>query len=714
MENINSSIDTYNILEFSKKNNSDESLVLDEYKNESSIFDENNCLTNSISDNYKSLEEVFQKAQDKQGIIGQAWNGFKNLTNLGFGSDDVAAEIEQYKQGKITYEEALEAIESYEDKQDGAISLISNTLSGLLTAGFAISTGGIGALFMGALVGGVANAGFKTIDRASNNVKNDALDVNEVVKDGLTGAVDGFVSAATAGLVKAPVAGQTIKEVIKLGAIQGAKAGAITGAATGAADYTINTVADKEQFTIDGLVSTTAQNALSGVVFGGLFGGISGGLAQKKLSSTYKSEIEIKHNDNLDIEIDNDFQSKRYLDNFNENNKSQAIVGEAYDEKIKELNNLSKKSQKMARKYDSQLDEAAYQFDGVFAKNDDIELVTARAKGQNSIFSKLAKKNIEDLKELDTMTQCCDAIGDAIGVRVQVKNLDYSETTEIVETILEKNGISASFDDFLRYIQGDKIDDETKQAFLSVSDEIIDSLKTKQTQSVVSQLCDGIRDGSVKITELNNYGDEITSYFTNKQIHEIIDAYSDAVKNEVVVQQKPLKVVSNSSLMDLSETEVLPRDVVKWVKTNDNGVNVEFSQIIKGAKKESGYTSGQMNTKHVLNNSKIVNGELQIRGVEVNGFAEVEHIPYDIRKGKIFSDDSKYSEIYNLIKTMSDDNYSKYNEYLAATYKTLRMKELGLLGTNAPMPKIGEFIKEGISALDLAKLDIDGLMNISK
>ncbi len=702
MENYSLNPELYNFLDLSKENGACNSLKTSNSEDEASIFSAN------------SLKETFENVQDEQGIIGKFWDGFKNLTNLGLSSSDVIDKIEQYEQGKISYNEAIEAIEGYQDKQDGAVSLISNTITGVATAGFAVATGGVGALLMGAVVGGATNAGLKTLDRATNNIENDALNLKEIAKDGLIGATDGLVSAATAGFVKAPIAGQTVKQAVKQGVVQGAKAGVVTGASTGAADYTINTVVDGKEFKISDLINITAQNALSGALFGGLFGGISGGLAQNKLNSANKTEFKITHNENLEVQIDNELQAKNYLDNFNKNAKTDAITGKAYNAKIDELNGLSQKSEVLAKKFDSQLDEAAYQVNSVFGGNDDVQKITARSKSQESTFSKLAKKNIENNRMFETLDECYDAIGDAIGARIQMKNLTKDETAKIVNSILEDFEINATFDDFVAYIQNGKAStDEMTNALSRVKDEIIDSLKTKQMQSAVDQLCEGIRIGNIKITELNNYGDELTSYFTDKQVHEIIDAYSDAVVNKVV-ENRPFKIVSNSSLMDLNETEVLANDAVKWVKADDSGVNVEFSQTSKGATKVSGYTSGQMNIKHYLNNGEIVNGELQLRGVEVNGFADVEHIPYDIRKGKISSNNQKYSEIYNLIKTMSDENYSNYNSYLSDVYKTLRMKELGLLDTNALLPDISNYIKDGISASDALKLDINGLIKVSQ
>lgn len=253
--------------------------------NNNSIFVSDETAVNTVSADAEALKQQFDAVQDEQGILGKLWNGFKNLTGLGLGSNDVEAKIEQFQNGEITYEEALKTIESYDVKQDGAVNIIANTATGIATAGIAVATGGAGALLMGAAIGGATKAGLKTLDRATNDIQGDALDVKEIIKDGVTGAVDGAVSAATAGMFKGAVAGQTVKEAVKQGAIQGAKAGAITGAATGATDYTVNTIADGEEFTVEGLLGTTAQNAVTGAVFGGLLGGITGGIQQSKLNN---------------------------------------------------------------------------------------------------------------------------------------------------------------------------------------------------------------------------------------------------------------------------------------------------------------------------------------------------------------------------------------------------------------------------------------------
>ena len=709
MENFSTNFDAYNKLALAKTNDTYSANITASNNNEASIFSQQEA-TDTISQDITSLNEAFNEVQDEQGLIGKLWNGFKNLTGLGLSSNDVQEKIEQYEQGEITYEEALNTIESFSDKQEGAVNIIANTVTGVATAGVAVATGGAGALLMGAAIGGATKAGVKTLDRATNNVEGDALDTKEIVKDSLTGAVDGMVSAATAGLIKGPIAGQTVKQAVKQGMVQGATSGAITGGVTGAADYTVNTIADNEEFTFEGLLQSTAQNAITGAVFGGVLGGITGGVSQNALNK----KVKITHLDNPGAPVDNQTQAANYLDNFNKNNKDIAITDpDMMAAKTEKLSDLSKKSEALAAKFDTQLDEATEQINKAFADKTDIEIITARAKSQKSTFSKLAKKNLEKGKELSTMEDCYDAIGDALGIRIQMKSVSQANATEIVEDALKQKGINASFDDFVRFLQGDTgLSDETTKALTGVSDEILNALKTKQMQSAVDQLVEGIRTGNIRITELNNYGDNITSYFTEKQIQEIVDAYDYAVSKKIISADETFEIVSQTR--PLKDSKVLESGEQIWPSKAQEGKNLKITQKTDGAVKDSGYTSSQMNTRHTLNNGTVANGELQIRGTEVNAFADVEHIPYDIRTGKIAANDTKYSEIYELIKNMEKGNYESYNKYLGDVYKILRMKELGLLDESVALPSISSYIKKGVSDEDLAKLDINGLFQIAK
>ena len=709
MENFSTNFDAYNRLSLAKTSDSYNTNSTTSNNNEASIFADNNYATDAISTNVCSLNEAFEEVQNKQGLIGKLWDGFKNLTGLGLGSDDVQEKIEQYEQGEITYEEALDSIESFSDKQEGAVNIIANTATGIATASIAVATGGVGALIMGAAVGGVAKAGVKTLDRATNNVEGDAFDAKEIIKDSITGAVDGMVSAATAGIIKGPIAGQTVKQAVKQGAIQGATSGAISGGVTGAADYTVNTIAENEEFTFEGLVKTTAQNAISGAVFGGVLGSVTGGISQNNLNK----KVKITHSNNPGAAVDNQAQASNYIENYNNSHKDSSITDpEILAKKTDDLTELSKKSEVLAVKFDGQLDEAVEQVNKTFSDKSDIEIITARSKSQSSTFSKLAKKNLEKGKKLSTMEDCYEAIGDALGIRIQVKSLNNSETVEIVESTLKSSGINATFDDFIRYIQDDDtLADETKKALSNASKEILDALKTRQMQSTVDQLTEGIRTGKIAITELNNYGDEITSYFTETQIQEIVDAYDYAVSKKIISNDKPFQIVSQTQA--LKDCKVTESGETIWPSKVEEGKTIAVKQKTDGAVKDSGYTSSQMNTKHKLSDGTIANGELQIRDSEINAFADVEHIVYDIKTGKITAGDSKYSDIYPLIERMDDVTSKSYDRYRADIFKTLRMKSLGLLDKNASMPNIADYIKEGFTSRELSILDVDGLIKIA-
>ncbi len=98
-----------------------------------------------------------------------------------------------------------------------------------------------------------------------------------------------------------------------------------------------------------------------------------------------------------------------------------------------------------------------------------------------------------------------------------------------------------------------------------------------------------------------------------------------------------------------------------------------------------------MNVTYSFENGDSGLGEFQVRGIEVNDFADSEHVPYDIRQGKITEDDPKYKTIYTIIKTMDEESYNAYNQYLTQIYQALRMKELGF---EVPLPELNEVFRD--------------------
>ena len=116
-----------------------------------------------------------------------------------------------------------------------------------------------------------------------------------------------------------------------------------------------------------------------------------------------------------------------------------------------------------------------------------------------------------------------------------------------------------------------------------------------------------------------------------------------------------------------------------------------------------------MNVTHDFG-STTGNGELQVRGTSVNDFGDAEHIPYDIRQGKITPKDTEYATVYSAIKNMDKNSYTRYNEYLSATYDYLRLQELGITVIKPELT--GEFktiTGEILSQEQLDMLSMEGL-----
>ena len=175
----------------------------------------------------------------------------------------------------------MQSIDSYEQKQKDGVNILTNAVAGVATGLIAIGTGGIGlgVIGAGAAIGAGSKVALKTMDRATNDVEGDAIDLKQMAKDTMTGAVDGAVNVATGGMIGK--VGSTLTQTIVNGAIQGAKAGAISGAAGGATEYAADVITGDREFSASEFAATTISSAAMGGAFGGVVGGITGGIRHK-------------------------------------------------------------------------------------------------------------------------------------------------------------------------------------------------------------------------------------------------------------------------------------------------------------------------------------------------------------------------------------------------------------------------------------------------
>ena len=233
----------------------------------------------TMSAQVQNLQNILNSAKNEQGIIGKTWDGIKSFTGLGLSEKKCQTYIANVQNGNMSYDEAFSKISKYSSKQKSGVNLITGITTGVATAaalGFAPLTGGA-SILAAAGIGAATKAGLKTADRATNNIQNDALNLKQIAKDGLSGALDGAVSTATIGIGKeAVLSAKTAKEAMKQGIIAGAKGGAISGAAMGAGDYSIDCAFGDQKFEADNLILNTTYGAVAGAATGAIIGGIQG------------------------------------------------------------------------------------------------------------------------------------------------------------------------------------------------------------------------------------------------------------------------------------------------------------------------------------------------------------------------------------------------------------------------------------------------------
>jgi len=231
----------------------------------------------NTSSKMELLEDKFQEAQDKQGFIGNIWDDIKNDTNLGVSSEKCEAMLEKYQKGEITFEEATEYIEKFDQKQDNMSDLFANILTGTGAIAAAtlvaatVATGGVTlpiAIAVGAPIGALIKTGLGMADRGTNKIEGDALQGKEIAKDVVSGALTGATSAVSSGIGTAIRSGN-----FGLAVANGTKCGLACGASSGAISYTANTLIDGKEFNFDELINNTATSAMVSGGVGALVGG---------------------------------------------------------------------------------------------------------------------------------------------------------------------------------------------------------------------------------------------------------------------------------------------------------------------------------------------------------------------------------------------------------------------------------------------------------
>ena len=243
------------------------------------------------------LETKFQEVKDKQGFLGSVWNDVKESTGLGVSSVDCRSMLDKYRNGEVSFDEALEYINSFDNKQSNMSELGANIITGVASIAAATALFGSAPLWalafaVGAPVGALVKTGVKILDRATNNVKDDEFNAKQILKDAISGAVTGTASAVSSGVGAGIKAGS-----LKLAVKNGTKCGVQCGALAGASSYITNAALDDEKYfdTKDFIKTTLTSAFVSGtvgaVVGAGMYG-LSNNVGQEVSKSVKQTIID--------------------------------------------------------------------------------------------------------------------------------------------------------------------------------------------------------------------------------------------------------------------------------------------------------------------------------------------------------------------------------------------------------------------------------------
>lgn len=191
---------------------------------------------------------------------------------------------------------------------------------------------------------------------------------------------------------------------------------------------------------------------------------------------------------------------------------------------------------------------------------------------------------------------------------------------------------------------------------------VLDDVSPQAIQKITDNLCKGIENGKIKPYRISNYANASRRYLSDEQFLQIQKAAA----------RKGIEI---------------PR--------------IESDQI-----SVSGYVSAQMNIIH----SNGIAGELQIRGNIMNKYAQIEHIPYDLRMGKNIGKNipelEKFLEpVEEAVAKLKRNGLDKiYDKYIHDCYKYIRKYEEGKIKSAFKLPLFPKKLRD-YSILKFENLD---------
>lgn len=369
-----------------------------------------------------------------------------------------------------------------------------------------------------------------------------------------------------------------------------------------------------------------------------------------------------------------------------------------------QLAELGNVSMRLADKYKLAEVNAIKEIHQVFGK--DFEAISIRAKGANSVFSKLERMSKKGKLNFKTDEEAEKVIQDAIGGRIILKDLtskDVAETInnvkidgklltarekELVNKLLKNEPIETSekllAETLAKPVKLALAERHSEPAFRKfMLSGLKDALNRKVTtfekleqsgirKDLLEELKTNPNIKPLRMTEVNNYkGINGIAYFSDNQI-------SQFERLQLATGEK-IDMITCSESIDLAKygIENLPKSA-------------------KDAIKPSGYTTGQINVK--LSDGTLA--EIQVRGS--GPFGEYEHFRYDAIQGKNTLSkilDGYKQAVQSLAKNEKDAK--EYDDYISKFYDYYRKPELGIA---TDRPKLAEKFDKILSEENMQRL----------
>lgn len=703
----------------------------------------------SALENYKNGQKmcVDVAADITSGIIAVGAAALAPVT--GGASLLVAAGAGAVSKTAIKASDALLAGREYELKDlgydlitgsvNGAIAPLSNALGGAAGTGVAkacglnVVNGAAKTTGKGMIANLLARQGASYVAKEGTKLSAGVIGAKvlsygaDMAVDGaLSGAADGFsralgegriddikdetLNGALGGLIAAPVIGGSMRLAFKGASSLGSKMFHSAGETLSdtASDGTARKITSS--FDTDDLARQTTKETSAFGENPVIFESVQDALDYMKKSENPKiKEILKSYNDR--IEKGKKVPLQRLQDALN------LVENPAYDERLKLFS--SSLAQQYAddvsmRKTQRELldilgvsDDMVYNPEKkIYTLESEYGKISARSKGKDSVAPKIRNK-VLGLKEDFPLDEAAASsmIGDAHGMRIVAADSVLSE--EKLSGIIRANvSDDSEYELFMRYItKGDgKIEKSMLPKLRSIEKQVYDKAREVQSGKFTENLAKALEEDKIRITELHNYaGRDGIAYFSDIQTDRLKSAYE-------TWYNKMLKIAQESP--ETSNYKIIEKDGLTCLQDCKGYVFkpkmlIESVSNSKDAIKGTGYTAAQMN----IITKDGVQEELQYRGTGTDKLAELEHVPYDIKKNKDSVQRPEYDFLRSIFgKYKNDDDFDKlYNQYLSDTYKTTRRAELGFFGT---VPDISDYLGDKLTPDELDAISFEGLRKL--